>query len=388
MERRFGLTPAARILLLAVLVLVALGAAVLFSATFHRAYFALGDPAFFLKRQMLGVALGAAVLCAATFLPPRRWLAWAPALYGITILLLAAVLLAGPKINNAHRWLPLGFISVQPSELAKLVTPIMVAWLYDRRLRDSSLTAAKRRPLWFAALAALGLLGALIIVEPDYGSGLFILGVGGALLLLVGLPAAYVVAGVVLMVPAAVLLWHARGDELTERFLAFVRPEQVYQVQHSLTAISCGGILGKGFGESWEKTGYLPEAHNDFIFGVYAEETGLVGVAFLIGLFALLLHAGWRVVRECPEPALRIIAGGFVLNLVLQAAMNIAVASASAPTKGIPLPFISHGSSGLTIALLEVGIILAIARASGNPAVPPAPAEAPAPAAAAPGARS
>ena len=139
-------------------------------------------------------------------------------------------------------------------------------------------------------------------------------------------------------------------------------PGAVHQVKHSLIAISSGGVAGRGLGNGWEKTGYLPEPFNDFIFAIFAEEMGLIGVLTLLGLFAVFLHSGWRIARGCPVPALRLVAIGMTLSIVLQAVINIAVASAMAPTKGISLPFISHGSSGLVVLLLQVGILIGIAR--------------------------
>ena len=164
------------------------------------------------------------------------------------------------------------------------------------------------------------------------------------------------------MAPAFLWLFQARRAELLQRFQGFLEPMQVYQVQRSLFGIGSGGAAGKGVGLGMEPAFYLPEAYNDFIFSVFAEETGFLGVVVLLGLFTLFLQSGWRIVRRCPDPALRILGLGILVNIILQAVINIAVATASAPTKGIGLPFLSYGSSGLTMVLLQVGILLALSR--------------------------
>ena len=212
-------------------------------------------------------------------------------------------------------------------------------------------------------LGGVALVALLVAMGPDYGTALFILGVGGSLLLLSGMPFGYPLAGLIALSPIGYLGFQGRREELIERFQGLLDPEMVYQVKRSLFGFGSGGIWGKGFGQGMESY-YLPEQHTDFIFSILGEELGLIGAVALIAIFSLILQCGWRVARDCPDPALRILAFAVVLNIVLQATINMAVATAAAPTKGIPLPFVSFGSSGLTVLLLEVGILLAIARAS------------------------
>lgn len=357
-----GLGRDGRMLLLGALVLLAVGLATLYSASAHSAALRVGNPYHFVTRQAVGVVVGLALLAVAASIHPQRWLAWAPYLLAANAAMLVALFFVGVEINQARRWLPAGITVVQPSELTKLVIPLAVAWLYQRFGRERLLDSAERDRLWFGALIGLSGIGILIAREPDYGTALFVLAVGGILLILAGMPVRYPLISLITLLPvAAYFLWW-RGPLIAKRWKALTNPSDLHQVQHSLTAIATGGLWGKGFGNGWEKAGYLPEPFNDFIFAVYAEETGLVGVVILLALYSAFLQFGWRVARRCPHPALRLLAFGLVLNVILQAAMNVAVATASAPTKGIPLPFLSHGSSGLSVLLLEVGILLSISR--------------------------
>ncbi len=209
---------------------------------------------------------------------------------------------------------------------------------------------------------AVAVVGALIALEPDYGSAAFVVALGILLLLLAGFPLPYLAGGALLVAPVVSWLYLERRDFIHNRLDGLLDPMSVYQVRHSLYGVGSGGALGKGFGLGDEKAFFLPEASNDFVFAVFAEENGFVGVVILILLFSLLLQTGWRVVRDCPQPALRLLGLGIVISIVLQAVVNVAVATASAPTKGIALPFISAGSSGLSMLLLEIGILLAISR--------------------------
>ncbi len=357
-----GAPGAARYLLLGALVLLAVGLATLYSASAHSASLRLGSPYHLLARQGVGVLVGLCFLFGALRIHPQRWIAWAPYLLLAAGAMLIAVLVVGVEINRARRWLPLGITLFQPSELAKLAVPLGAAWLYQRYCRERLLDTASRHRVWFGALGALTALSVLIALEPDYGTALFVFAVGGLLLVLAGMPVRYPLWSLIALIPLAAVFFSWRGPLIASRLKALSAPGDLHQIQHSLTAIASGGLWGKGFGNGWEKAGYLPEPFNDFIFAVFAEENGLVGVLLLVGLFSLLLQCGWRIVRDCPHPGLRLAALGIVTNVILQASINIAVATASAPTKGIPLPFLSHGSSGLTILLLEIGILLSIAR--------------------------
>ncbi|MFN0057087.1 MAG: FtsW/RodA/SpoVE family cell cycle protein [Planctomycetota bacterium] len=377
------LSPPARLFVSAVLVLLAIGLVAVLSASSYRAGIRYGDPTTLLVKQCLGAALGGLALVLAMHLRPEFWLRLSPVFFGVTLAALAATYGGiGLERNDARRWINLGGFVLQPTELAKLAIPLLFAWLFHkypflhwdaRQFRSSVLHGSvwqirwraerwQRLALRSAQLGILALVVGLIAKQPDYGSAFFVLTSGLLMLLLTRLPWPYLVAGFTACVPAAIWLYNERKAELTQRLDGLLNPERVDQVYHSLLAIGSGGWFGKGVGLGDEKRLFLPEEYNDFIFSVFAEETGFIGVCVLVLLFSILLQSGWRIVRECPHPALRLLGFALVVNLVAQAVVNIAVATASAPTKGIGLPFISHGSSSLCVMLLEVGILLSIAR--------------------------
>ena len=375
-------TQAARVFLAAVLVLVGLGLVLLFSASSFRGSVLENDPLYFMARQGQGLVLGLLTLVVCANVNPSRWLNLAPWFLAMSLILLIAVFLPaiGVERNGARRWLDLG-VRFQPSELTKIALPLFIAWTLHRfpflhlsardvarpelepwRARWRSSRGA-RFVLRVGQMAIIAIFGALIAIEPDWGTSAFVMGVSTALLIVTRLPWPYIVTGLASSVPVGFLALRFRNkDELLQRFNGFLEPESVYQVWQSLLAIGSGGWFGKGIGNGSAKTLFLPEEYNDFIFAVISEETGFLGACVLIVLFSVLLQAGWRVARSCPHPALRLFGLGIVLNLVLQAAINIAVATASAPTKGIGLPFISYGSTSLSIALAQVGMLFAISR--------------------------
>ncbi|MEE8143164.1 MAG: FtsW/RodA/SpoVE family cell cycle protein, partial [Planctomycetota bacterium] len=298
---RESLAPPARWLVTACLLLLGIGLTVLFSASAYRAFALYGDPVRFLNRQFLGLVLGSAALLVASQIRPHLWLRIAPALLVVSVVLLAALFVPGIGVrrNYAVRWLALGPFGFQPSELVKLALPLGIAWSLARFGEHGSAEARPRLLLRTAQLLGVLAVGALVALEPDYGGAAFIVGVGLLLLLTAGVPLGYFVAGGILMAPAFLWLFQARRAELLQRFQGFLEPMQVYQVQRSLFGIGSGGAAGKGVGLGMEPAFYLPEAYNDFIFSVFAEETGFLGVVVLLGLFTLFLQSGWRIVRRC-----------------------------------------------------------------------------------------
>lgn len=361
--------------LAAALSLLVIGLATVYSASFYRALIREGDEFHFLSQQLLGAGLGLAALLVAAQVDPRRWIDHAPSLYLGTLALLVLVWSPiGIESGGARRWVDLQVVGVQSSELAKIAVPLLLVW-YIRRYGDlSAASAGLRIHVSVLLLGSLFLVVGLVLVEPDLGTAAFILAVGLVVILCSGIPLRSLVALGILGVP--LLAWQLRERwELVEtRLLGVTDPELVPQVHHALTAIRSGGIDGAGVGLGTEKTLFLFAEFSDFIFAVYAEETGLLGISLLLFLFAALLVSGWRIVFACRERHLRLLGLAIVCNLVLQAILNLAVNTALAPTKGIALPFISHGSTGLSLALLQVGILLAISRSDAvtpRPEVPP-----------------
>ncbi|MEM7262413.1 MAG: FtsW/RodA/SpoVE family cell cycle protein [Planctomycetota bacterium] len=372
-------TRAARLFLATVLILVGAGLVLLFSASSFRGSVKHGDLLYYFASQMQGLVLGLGALFVFAQVRPERWLRLAPPFLAVVTVFLVAVLFSD-KVNGARRWLSIG-ISFQPSELAKIALPLFLAWTVHKapflHISASEIARPELEPWrarWKAArgqrvllrlsqLMVVGIVGGLIAIEPDWGTAAFVIGVSTALLVLSRIPWQYFgLAGLASIPCVGILLQYRDRGELLQRFDGFLDPQSVYQVWQSLLGIGSGGWFGKGIGNGAAKTLFLPEEYNDFIFAVLAEETGFAGVVVLVALFSVLLQTGWRVARDCPHPALRLFGMAIVLNLVLQATINIAVATASAPTKGIGLPFLSYGSTGLSIALGQVGILIAISK--------------------------
>ena len=347
------------------LVLMAVGLVTVYSASFYRALVTNKGEFFFLKQQAIGAALGLVAMLVATRIEPRRWIQSAPLLYGATVFALLLVWSPiGTSSGGANRWIDVGVTSFQSSELAKMSIPLLMIWYLARYGDLGGEQTRLKIHINFLLIGSILLPVALVLLQPDLGTAAFLLAVGALLILCAGVPVRYSLGLGVLVSP--LLIWQVveRWGVISHRFQAVFEPEKVEQVSHALTAIRAGGLDGTGVGRGTEKTLYLYAEFSDFIFAVFAEETGLIGVSFLLLLYVGMLLSGWRIFRRCPDFHLRLLAGAIICNLIVQALINLSVNTALAPTKGIALPMISHGSSGLTMTLLQVGILIAIARVS------------------------
>ncbi len=357
-----------RAAVLAALALTALGVLMVYSSSSVRAALRDGDGALFLKRQLAwaGVGLGAMVL--AMRVPLAFWRTHARVLLVSAALLLAGVLVAGSEINGARRWFRVGGLSFQPSELAKLACLVFVAaWLCDARER-----LADFRRGFLPAAGAVGLLAVLILVEPDFGTALFVGALGTALLLVGGIRLSHLV---LLFLPALpVLCWAVatRMEVFRERFRFLGGAEGAhYQVKQGLLALGSGGLFGVGLGAGTAKLFFLPEGSSDFILPVLGEELGFAGTLLVVLLYAAFVRAGARVCLKCVDRDrfAFLLALGVTLWVGLQAVINIAVTTACAPTKGIALPFVSLGGSGLVVLFAATGILYAAARRADEAAL-------------------
>jgi len=374
-------TPNATALNLAVLALMAMGVVMVFSTSASLDRPLLSDPAWRTPgvRQALYVLLAVTVMAAASWMPYQRWRLsrdrwWSlsTALAMVTTICLALTLIPGVGIerNGARRWLGVFGLSFQPSELAKLATVISLA---------AYLTSSRALHRFWRGLmppcAAIGLTVLLVGLE-DFGTAALLaalaagmLAVGGArvrhLLLLAG-PAA---AGLAAMV----IFWPYRLDRLTSFVNIWADPAgKGYHAIQSLVSFASGGLTGRGLGNGIQKYGYLPEAQSDFIFSVIGEELGLLGVVAVIGLFVVILWQGRKIMLAAGDPLGRLLTFGVTWLLGLQAVMNIAVVTVSVPTKGIALPLVSAGGSGLVLLGAAIGIVLNVARQAREPACPAA----------------
>jgi cell division protein FtsW len=289
-------------------------------------------------------------------------------IFAFTILMLLAVLSphVGTKVNGARRWLSLGHGSIgfQPSEFAKTALIICVAW-YGERYRRQMDTV--KRGLVMPALLVGSLVG-LVFVEPDRGTSILMAAVAGGMLFIAGARWKFIIPS--LMMCVLLIGISMRGDKMrNDRVEAWKHPELYktgvgYQTYQGLLALGSGGVLGLGLGESREKLGFLPEKTTDFILPIIGEELGLVATLSIVGAFMLLTFAGFYIAANAPDTFGRLLATGITLLFSIQAFINIAVVTNTIPNKGMPLPFISRGGSNLLIMLINVGLLLSIARKS------------------------
>ena len=316
-----------------------------------------------LLKRVIFLGLGVAAMALAATVDYRFWRRRRWPIYAGAILLLVLVLIPGVGVerNHARRWFRVAGFSCQPSEFAKIALVVAVAAFAARRRAELGRFWKGLAP----GLALVGLPAALILVEPDFGTATLVAAIG-ALILLVG--GAKLWHMVVLAAPglAAAVALVAGSPYRRGRILAFLRPWEHYdgpgyQLIHSLLALGSGGLLGLGPGGSQQKLYFLPESSTDFAFAILGEELGLVGALAALGLFVYFVVLGMRVAGNAPDLFGSLLAFGITSVIGLQAAINIAVVTASAPTKGIPLPFISAGGTSLVVTLASVGVLLNVA---------------------------
>lgn len=355
-----------RVLFTAVVLLVGLGLVMVYSASGVVGGFTeYGVNRIFLK-QILAVLAGALAMLVVMHVDYRRYKT-RPAVYGLLALalgLLVAVLFA-PPINGTRRWLLLGDLSFQPSELSKLVLVVYLAYLIERRAERRSEQPSERELLLPAAFVTV-LMVALILLESDLGTALVVLVASGLMLFLAGVRYRYFLAGAAAVLP---LVWVliVSVPYRRARLLTYLDPERDpldtgYQAMQSLIAIGSGGLFGLGPGQSLQKLHFLPYPHSDFIFAILAEELGLLGALGVLVLFLLVVWRGARAGLAAPDLFGRHLAWGVTGVLLVQALIHMSVASALMPTTGIPLPLISYGGTSMLISLTGIGVLLNVSQ--------------------------
>jgi cell division protein FtsW len=335
------------------------------SASTHVGLDSTQDPSAYLWRHLLNLALGFLGLTAAMSFDYRRL---ADGRLLLTLLGVCGVLLilvlAMPAAGGAHRWLHLGVMRFQPSELAKLVTVIFMAYILAKK--DGQVNDLWAVPV--PAAVVVGSLAFLIVIEPDLGSAVMMVAVTGVMLFAAGLGWRYVGLGGGALVGLVALAVLAEPYRL-RRFIAFLNPTadmqgMNFQLQQSFIALGSGGWIGTGFGLSKQKWHYLPASHTDFIFSVIGEEFGLIGTGLLLTAFLVVFWRGMRAASRAPDRFGFFLALGITNLIVLQALVNMCVCLGLLPTKGLPLPLISYGGSSLLISMTAMGLLLNVAHHS------------------------
>ena len=339
---------------LVVTALVALGLVVLSSASEANAMRLHGDAYFFIKRQFAYLAVGIVLAVVVAMFDYRKWrdtevLTW---LFFAVVMVLLVVVLGTRAINGSHRWIALGPIRLQPGELAKLLTVIVLSvWLDKASWKVELFT---RGALWPALL--IGTIVAPVLAEPDFGSSMVICGVGGLLMFVAGTRLLHLVPFAALGATSIGLLIFFNKNRMDRLF----DDSKQYQVRQALAAIGNSDIWGAGLGESMQKHLYLPEAHTDFVFAVGAEELGIVFSIATVLLFAAFFALSVYIARKAQDRFGRFLVVGMAFIVFFQAVFNIGVVCKAFPTKGMALPFFSYGGTNMMSAFFAVGTILSV----------------------------
>lgn len=315
-----------------------------------------GDPSGPLVGHLVKLGLALVACLVGARLRPHHVFRFALPVWLLSLALLVLVLVAGPLTNNARRWLDLGIVTFQPSELARVATMAVVAvWMIALGDRTGRWWLAIVAPLALAAVPA-----ALVLVEPDFGSAIYLLVMAGLLVWVGGARVLHLLVAFALAVaPVCLYAWDRLGH-VRARVLAFTSPEPFGQVHQSLIALGDGGATGVGLGGGPAKWGYLPEARTDFVLAVLGQELGFVGTAAVVVLYGLLLVHGIRLLRGLETRFGLVLGTGLLLQVLVQAILNMAVVTGSAPPKGVPLPFVSAGGSSALVLAFSLGLLLGL----------------------------
>ena len=351
-----------------VVALCSVGVVMVYSASAIIATDRFHDPLFFLRKQFFWAVLGFGCLWVAMRFDYRRLERLVVPLLVVSFVLLVLVLVPpfGQEINGTRRWLRLGFVSIQPVELAKFSLVLYLASFLSRR-QDQMGSFVQGL---FPPLLVGGLMAGLTVLQPDLGNSValiilvlalaFLAGARWTHMLAVAAPALPVVAFLIAMKPYR---WR--------RMTAFMRPwddpqGSGFQIIQSFLALGSGNWFGLGLGGSKQKLFYLPESHTDFIFSIIGEELGFLGASLILALFAVLIWRGLRIGLRAPDGFGAYLALGLTVMLATQTIVNLGVVTGSLPTKGLPLPFVSFGGSALLMTMFSTGVLLNISQHTGS----------------------
>ncbi|MGQ0501712.1 MAG: rod shape-determining protein RodA [Panacagrimonas sp.] len=340
------------ILLVLLGVVCGVGLTVLYSASGHSMGMVIN--------QAQRLALGMGVMIVAAQAPPELYRAGAPWFYGLALILCALTLALGDHAKGAQRWLELGSLRFQPSELMKLAMPLMVAGF---------LHSASLPPRWHVVLLTLVIIAiptVLVMVQPDLGTSILIIASGGFALYLGGLSWKFVLAAAAGAAAAAPVLWARLHDYQRQRIMTLLDPESDplgagYHITQSKIAIGSGGMFGKGWlGGTQAKLEFLPESHTDFILAVFAEESGLVGVCALLVLYLCIVARGLFIAERAQDSFQRLLAGSLSMTFFVYVFINMGMVIGLLPVVGVPLPLVSYGGTSMVSLLAGFGVLMSI----------------------------
>lgn len=349
-------------LLVTVLVLVIAGLVLLTSISAYNGNVKFHDSFYYLKKQGFATGLGLVGMAVVSRIDYHRWIPLAVPGYLLSILLGVAVLLFGEEYNGSKRWLPLGPVSFQPSEFAKVAVIVFLSWLIEKNIKKMG----KFKSIVLTMLTILPIVG--LVGASNLSTAIIILGIGAVLIFTASpkyLQFFWMIAGGA----GFMTIFLALESYRLERIAIWRNPEKYekgYQTLQGLYAIGSGGLFGRGLGNSVQKLGFLPEAQNDMIFSIICEELGLVGAGILIGVFLILIWRFFVIAAKTEDLTGALIATGAMAHMMIQIILNIAVVTNSIPNTGITLPFISYGGTSVVFLLLEMGLVLSVSGYSGR----------------------
>ncbi len=327
-----------------------------------------GVPYYFVKKQLLGIFIGTIGLACAHLTPLKVIQKLSPLFFWIALAVTSLTMVPGltHKIHGSSRWLNLHGFSFQPSELLKVAFILYVSYLLAKKQYSTNSFAHSYAPL----LMVLGITSATLLAQPDFGLTVTLALTTFILLFVAHYKNKHLLLTCACFIPIGIGLIYFKPYRLA-RILTYLDPwsdpqGSGFQIIQSLIAIGSGGWWGLGISHSKQKFFYLPMQHTDFIFSIIAEETGFIGALFIIFLYILLLYKGLRLALQMHNPFCFFAIAGFVIMITLQALINLAVVSGLVPTKGISLPFISYGNSGLVCSLIIIGLIINMAHSSSS----------------------
>ena len=361
--------PADRIFLTAVILLSVFGSFMVFSAGYAYAEFRYDNPNFFIHRQTVWWLTGIITMLISSRIKPEFYKKATPYLYGITLILLVLVLAIGLVGNGAQRWISIGPLTIQPSEIAKMTIVMMLAYYFSQEEKKALDKSNKKNTFVYGTLIPCTILAVpiILIMLQKHLSCIIIVGLIGILVIIAsGINTKYIAmftgAGALGVTCLAVFT-----DYTKERITVWRNPEQYkltggWQTLQGLMAIGSGGIFGLGYGNSILKYCYVSEPANDMIFSILCEELGFVGALFTLAMFAFLVARGYKIALRAKNVFERLVIFGVCTKIAVQALLNVAVVTNTIPNTGISLPFFSYGGSSLVMLFFETGMVLSFSR--------------------------
>jgi cell division protein FtsW len=353
-------------ILLIVFMLLAVGFVMVYSTSAIVAQMdpATGNAMFFVKKQAMWIMLAVAAMLLCLEIPYQFLSRYGYWIFGFAVLLLVLVLVPGigTKYNGARRWIRVAGMGFQPSDFMKLAIVILLAKYVQENYDRLHLFWRGFLPVF----AAVGVAGGLVLIEPDFGTALFLMLLALSLLFIAGIRMRHLLPVLIAGLPAFALFAWYKFQHIHSRILTYLNPDfdplgKGYQIRQALIALGSGGDFGVGLGLSKQKLFFLSEESTDFIFAIIGEELGLLGCSLIVLLYVLLLYYGLQVALRSGDISGKITALGITLAITMQAMFNIAVVTHTIPAKGISLPLISFGGSGIFFTMIGVGILLNIA---------------------------